>query len=122
MGHKKVTVTIDGEKYVAIPRADYLRLTSGKNKDLTGAVDATEYTRRSLGASLRAARDAAGLTQEALAKRLGKPQSMVSAAESGTIHVGERYTVAVLKACGLPRDWRAGKRVKGRKTATEVTP
>jgi ribosome-binding protein aMBF1 (putative translation factor) len=101
-----VTVTIDGKEYVAIPRADYLRMTSGKGKDLEGAVNATEYTRRSLGATLRAARDAAGLTQEALAKKMGKAQSMVSAAESGTIHVGERYTSAVLKACGLPKDWK----------------
>lgn len=68
-------------------------------------VDATEYTRRSLGATLRAAREAAGLTQEALAKIMSKAQPMVSAAESGSIHVGERYTLAVLKACGLPKDW-----------------
>jgi ribosome-binding protein aMBF1 (putative translation factor) len=107
MRRAKVTVTIDGKEYVAIPRADYVRITGGKNKDLDGAVDAADYTRRSLGASLRAAREAAGLTQDALAKKIGKAQPMVSAAESGAIHVGERYTLAVLKACGLPKDWAA---------------
>ena len=32
---------------------------------------------------MRAAREASGITQEALAKRLGKPQSYVSKAEQG---------------------------------------
>jgi ribosome-binding protein aMBF1 (putative translation factor) len=107
MGHT-VTVTIDGKEYVAVPRADYLRMTGGK--DLEGAVDAVEYTRRSLGKSLRAAREAAGLSQAELAAKLGKAQPMISGAESGTVRVGERHVSAVLKACGLPKDWKASKR------------
>jgi ribosome-binding protein aMBF1 (putative translation factor) len=107
MGHT-VTVTIDGMEYVAIPRADYQNMSG--DKDLVGAVDATEYARRSLGESLRAAREHAGLTQAELAKKLGKTQPMVSGAENGAVHVGERYVAAVLKACRLPKDWKAPRK------------
>ena len=112
MGHVKVTVTIDGKEYVAVPRADYLRMVGGK--DLEGAVDAAEYGRRSLGRSLRAAREAAGLSQAELAAKLGKAQPTVSGAETGAVHVGERYVAAVLKACGLPKDWKAPKKKGGK--------
>jgi ribosome-binding protein aMBF1 (putative translation factor) len=117
MGHTKVTVTIDGKEYVALPRADYLRLVGAKDggKDLEGAVDAVDYGRRSLGRTLRAAREAAGLTQAELAQKLGKAQPMVSGAETGAVRVGERYVAAVLKACGLASDWRA-PRTKKKKT------
>src|SRR5258708_36508589 len=81
----------------------------GGGQDLEGAVDAVEYTRRSLGKSLRAAREAAGLTQAELASKLGKAQPMISGAESGTVRVGERHVAAVLKACGLPKDWKPSK-------------
>jgi hypothetical protein len=37
---------------------------------------------------------------------------MVSGAESGAVHVGEKYVAAVLEACGLPKDWKAPKRAK----------
>jgi ribosome-binding protein aMBF1 (putative translation factor) len=104
MRHAKVTVTINGKEYVAIPRADYLRMVGGK--DLQGAVDAVEYTRRSLGKTLRNARETAGLTQDELAQKLGKTQPMVSGAESGAVRVGSRYVAAVLEACGLPKDWK----------------
>jgi ribosome-binding protein aMBF1 (putative translation factor) len=109
MGHS-VKLTIDGKEYVALPRADYVRM--GGAKELAGAVDAVAYTRRSLGKTLRAAREAAGLTQAELAEKLGKAQPMVSGAEAGRVRVGERYVAAVLKACGLPKDW---KRPKGRR-------
>ncbi len=104
MRTKTVTLTIDGKEYVGIPRADYLRMVGGK--DLDGAVDAVTFGRRSLGNTLRAAREAAGLTQEQLAVKLGKKQPMVSGAESGAVRVGEKYVTAVLKACGLPKDWK----------------
>lgn len=109
MGHK-VRVTIDGAEYVAVPRADYVRLV-GKDP-FAGAVDAVMYTRRSLGRSLRIARETAGLTQAALAEKIGKAQPIVSGAESGTVHVGERYVSAVLAACGLPKDWKTPKTKK----------
>jgi ribosome-binding protein aMBF1 (putative translation factor) len=112
MGHAKVTVTINGKEYVAIPRADYLRMVGGK--DLEGAVDAVEYTRRSLGRSLHAARERAGLTQDELALKLGKTQPMVSGAESGAVRIGARYVAAVLKACGLPKDWKPGAKGKAK--------
>jgi transcriptional regulator with XRE-family HTH domain len=49
-----------------------------------------EYTRRSLGRSLHAARERAGLTQDKLALKLGKTQPMVSGAESGAVRIGAR--------------------------------
>jgi ribosome-binding protein aMBF1 (putative translation factor) len=107
--HKDVRLTIDGKEYVAIPRAEYLRMTG---RDLDGAVNAAEYARASLGSSLRAAREHVGLTQAELAVKLGKTQPMVSAAESGAAHVGARYAEAVLKACRLPKDWKAPRRKK----------
>ncbi len=110
MGRARVTVTINGKEYVAIPRADYLRMVGGK--DLEGAVDAVEYGRKSLGRSLRAARETAGLTQGELAAKLGKTQPMVSGAESGAVRVGEKYVASVLEACGLPKDWKAPRRAK----------
>ena len=62
---RKVTLTIDGNDYVALPRADYLRLV-GKADEET--VDALEFTLASLGHDLRVARELAGLTQAELAK------------------------------------------------------
>jgi transcriptional regulator with XRE-family HTH domain len=61
-----------------------------------------EYARASIGATLKAAREHAGLTQAELAKRLKKSQPMVSGAESGTISVSDRYVSTVLRACGVP--------------------
>jgi ribosome-binding protein aMBF1 (putative translation factor) len=110
-----IEMMIDGKPYVAMPRADYLRMTGGK--DLEGAVDAAEYARTSLGRSLRAARETAGLTQAELAKKLGKAQPMVSGAETGAVHVGERYAAAVLAACRLPADWKAPKAPKAKARA-----
>jgi Helix-turn-helix len=104
----KITIDIDGQIYVAIPRADYLRLVD--DKDLAGAVDADDFARRTIGESLRAARETTKLTQSELAKKLKKTQPMVSGAESGTVRVGARYVAAVLKACGLPSDWKAPKK------------
>ena len=103
---KVVQLTIEGEAYVAIPRAEYQAMT---DKGLEGAVDAAEFVRAKLGRTLRAAREAAGLTQAQLAEKLGKAQPMVSGAETGAVHVGHRYVDAVLKACGLPADWKAPK-------------
>jgi transcriptional regulator with XRE-family HTH domain len=49
-----------------------------------------EYARASIGATLKAARERAGLTQAELAKRLKRSRPMVSGAESGTISVSDR--------------------------------
>jgi transcriptional regulator with XRE-family HTH domain len=85
-----------------------------------GTVDAHSFVRQSIGADLRAAREHAKLRQAELAERMGKSQTMVSQAESGTARVSERYLRAVLKACGLPEDWSGPKSVKPRKRARKV--
>jgi len=77
-----VALNIHGEEFVVIPKRDYDRLR--------GIPDG----------------EAAGLTQVELSKRLKKSQAFVSGAESGASRVGERYVLAVLKACGLPEDWK----------------
>lgn len=111
------TLTIRGVEYIVIPKAEYLR--SQKLPLPAGTVDAHTFIRESIGANLRAAREHAGLTQAELAERLGKSQTMVSQAESGTARVSERYVRAVLKACGLPEDWSgpAKPRKRTRKVA-----
>lgn len=73
------------------------------------ASDAVSFGMQALGRSLRLAREKAGLTQAELARKLRRSQSMVSSAETGTVRVGERYAAAVLRACGLPADWKAGR-------------
>lgn len=103
---RTITLTIDGEEFVALPKADYLRL-SERAGESPGTVDALEYTRSALGRSLKAAREHAGLTQAELAVKLKKAQPTVSAAEAGRIAVSEDYVKSVLKACKLPAGWRA---------------
>ncbi len=98
------TLEIHGEEFVVLPRAEYDRLRGIP----AGAENAVAFGMRSLGRSLRLAREKAGLTQAELAKKLRRSQSMVSSAETGTVRVGERYAAAVLRACGLPADWKAG--------------
>ncbi len=68
-------------------------------------VNASEYVRRSLGENLFAARRTAGLSQRNLAKKVGKGQSTVCRAEKGQIRVTTAYVRAVLKACGVPKNW-----------------
>jgi ribosome-binding protein aMBF1 (putative translation factor) len=103
-------IKLDGREYVILPKADYLKLAG---KDLEGAVDAVEYARKAIGEDLRSAREHAGLSQAELAEKLGKTQPMVSGAESGSIRVGERYVATVLKACGLPKSWKARRAKRG---------
>jgi len=97
------TLTIRGVEYVVIPRAEFLRMRDSALPP--GAVDAHAFVRQSIAESLRAARAHAKLTQAQLAERMGRSQTMVSQAESGSARVSERYVKAVLKACGLPGDW-----------------
>jgi len=99
---KTVALNFQGEEFVVIPKLEYDRLRGIPD----GSVDAVEFARNSIANDLRAMREAAGLTQVELAKRLKKSQAFVSGAESGASRVGERYVLAVLKACGLPDDWK----------------
>lgn len=103
MAPKSATLQIDGKEYVVLPKAEYLRLTHAED----GLVDAKEFLRASIGSDLRKAREHAGLSQTALAKKLGITQPMVSATEAGRTQVSERYVRRVLKACKLPANWVA---------------
>jgi transcriptional regulator with XRE-family HTH domain len=77
-------------------------------KDFASGDDSqTTDKARTARARVRDARRQAGLTQAELAGRLGKSQSLVSHAEIGLCHIGERYVQAVLAACGLAEDWGA---------------
>jgi transcriptional regulator with XRE-family HTH domain len=110
MGRANVKMTIDGEQYIAIPLSAY-------RKDFARAVFARPYARGVLGRNLRVARETANLTQTELAAKMGKAQSLVSASEKGTARVGEKYVLAVLAACGLPKDWKAPKPSRKRDAA-----
>ena len=103
------TVKLGKTEYVILPKGEYLRLQSLAGIP-EGSVDAIEYARTSIGATLKAAREHAGLTQSDLAKKLNKSQPMVSGAEGGSISVSARYVEAVLKVCGLPADWKVPTR------------
>ncbi len=108
------TIKIGKTDYVILPKAEYLQL-QGLAGIPTGSVEATEYARASIGATLKAARKHAGLTQEELARSLKRSQPMISGAEGGTISVSERYVKAVLKACGLPASWSGPSRKRTRR-------
>lgn len=101
--HVAGTLIVDGVEYVVIPKIEYLRVQDVRPAAST--LDAHAFVRRSIATDLRAAREHAGLTQAELAKKMGKSQTMVSQAESGTARISERYVHTVLKACGLPADW-----------------
>ena len=102
------TIKLGRIEYVVLPKAEYLRLRGLP----PGTVDAVDFADRTIAANLKRARESAGLTQEELAAKLGKSQTMVSGAESGRIRAGERYIASVLKACGLPQDWPAKRRAR----------
>jgi hypothetical protein len=98
-----VALTIHGEEFVILPKREFDRLRGVPE----GSVEAVEYATQSIARGLRKAREAAGLTQAELAKKLKRSQAFISGAENGTSRVGARYVGAVLKACGLPADWTA---------------
>ncbi len=108
------TIKIGKTEYVVVPKAEYLRLQSMAGVP-AGSVDAIEYGRASIGATLKAARQHAGFMQTELAQALRKSQPMVSGAESGTISVSDRYVKAVLAACDLPDDWTGPQKKRARR-------
>lgn len=105
------TIKLGKTEYVILPKSEYLRLQQSAGVP-AGSVDAVEYARASIGATLRAAREKAGLSQVELAARMGKSQPMISGAEGGSISVSERYIATVLKACRLPPDWAGPGKVQ----------
>ncbi len=97
------TFRIDDVEYVILPKTE-LDILRGVIPE--GSVEAVPYAIKSIARALRVARQTPGLTQAQLAAKLHKSQAMVSAAENGRVRVGERYVKAVLRACGLPADWK----------------
>jgi transcriptional regulator with XRE-family HTH domain len=87
------------------------------------SLKSAEYAR--LVASLVAVRHAAGIRQQALAKKLGKPQSFVAKYEGGERRLDVIEFTTIARALGadpvqLFRDFVAGKtRPKPRKRTTE---
>jgi DNA-binding XRE family transcriptional regulator len=107
----RITLTIEGREYVAIPRAEYERTHPVEKGNALAFIEA------SLVGNLKLARTEAGLTQAALADAIGVSQAMVANAEAGRTSVSDKYAMRVLKACNLPDDWapkKAAKKVKRR--------
>ena len=73
------------------------------------ALHARRY--RTFIASLRQAREDAGLTQVEVARRIGRPQTWVSKCELGERRVDFVELEDWAAACGRPLDWFATKRV-----------
>ena len=94
---------IDGVDFVLVGADEFLRL-GGDEGRLTG-LPPRKARENAVATRVREARKHVGLTQAQLAMRLGKSQTFVSHAESGSARVNERYVGAVLKACGLRRTW-----------------
>ena len=101
----QATLVVRGKRFVVIPELEYVRLRRASGEDID-EVDALQYARSSIARDLRSARQAAHLPQAQLARKLRRSQALVSAAERGTKEVGLRYVTAVLKACGLPENWK----------------
>lgn len=99
------TLIIDNAEFAVLPMEEWLRLGGKASPDAPSP--ARKSVRDSIGRDLRKAREAAGLTQVELANKLKESQAMVSGAENGTVKTGWPYAKAVLKACGLPEDWKA---------------
>lgn len=99
-------IEVEGVEYAVLPRAELERLIGADDEATDALTDARAYTRQLIAHDLRRAREAAGITQAELAKRIGCSRSMVAGAERGHQRVGAPYVARVLKACGLPKDWR----------------
>ncbi len=109
------TLKIGGVELVLVAKAELERLLAASKgvvgegwlkaaEGKTGGDAGSEQQRR-----LFKARREAGLTQSALAKRLGKSQTLVSQAEAGRSRVSGRYVESVLQACGLSAKWGTAK-------------
>lgn len=101
-------VRLGGAEYVIVPKKEFTSLEkrAGVVAPRRGAVDAAAYAKASLAASVRRARESAGLSQADLAARLKVSQPMIARAEGGDARISERYVRRVLKACRLPADWK----------------
>jgi len=95
-------VKIGNREYAIVPKDEYEKLLGIP----AGAEDALAFSGAIIAHDLRAARAKAGLSQAELAKKLKVSQPMVANAELGKNRVGRRYMASVLKACGLPKDWK----------------
>lgn len=100
---KTIRIDIDGKEYVAIPLAEYRRLTGVMEE----TVPAKEHFRDLLARNVALARKAANLTQRELAERMRVRLPVVARAESGKTTISVDYVERVLTACKLPMDWVA---------------
>jgi hypothetical protein len=93
-------VKVGNREYAIVPKDEYEELLGIP----AGAEDTLAFSGAIIAHDLRAARAKAGLSQAELAKKVSQP--MVANAELGKNRVGRRYMASVLKACGLPKDWK----------------
>jgi ribosome-binding protein aMBF1 (putative translation factor) len=73
------------------------------------AFDMRALERALVAADLRMAREAAHLTPERLASRVGKSASFIRESEAGNVVVDGRHLVAVLRACGQGVQAKVGR-------------
>jgi transcriptional regulator with XRE-family HTH domain len=104
-------IRVGDVEFVLVSVEEYLRLGGDPSRLKRSAPPGTRE-RGQLAKRVSAARRHVGLTQAALAERLGKSQAVVSHAESGAARIGERYVQAVLTACALKPNWGSRRRSK----------
>ena len=92
------------------PRTLEVKISARKGSGVPrGSVEASAFMRNEIAVSLKAARQEAKLTQEQLAAKLHVSQSRIAQTEGG-LPVSGAYLVRVLKACGLPEDWKPNRK------------
>lgn len=77
----------------------YLKIPSAQK-------DAIAFARATIANGVRAAREVAGLTQAQLGKRMRRTAAVIGNVERGATTASKRHVEAVLRACGLPRNWK----------------
>lgn len=90
--------TLGGKRYLVIPHEE--AAAAGLTRETTA-----QRRRRATAARLRAAREAAGLTQAELAARMGVGQPSIARVEGEHDNVSDARATAWLEACGFDKDW-----------------
>lgn len=103
---KPTSLTLDGVDYVVLRRADFARLDVSPLDGAPSGPSNAEIVKQ--------AREQAGVSQVALAERLGVTQPHVSTCETGKTSIGRGYVARVLAACGLPAGWKPRRRAAKR--------
>jgi ribosome-binding protein aMBF1 (putative translation factor) len=107
------TITKNGKRFVLVPEREYKRLTKAASSppplppaDAAGNRNAVDFARATIARQLKADREAAGLSQQQLARASGVRQETISRIESAKVSA----TIAVMEK--LDREIRIAQAAK----------